>query len=110
MIAATASGVDRERSVSSMRSKNLPPWWRAKSQLNSAVRALPICRNPVGEGAKRTTGVIAMALTQVGQAMVLEHFAQAGLHQLAGRAAGGIVIAAPQPAGAARPSAGEVSR
>src|SRR5215467_6319492 len=60
MIAATASAVDRARSVSSMRSRNLPPWWRAKSQLDSAVRALPICRNPVGEGAKRTTTVIAL--------------------------------------------------
>src|SRR5215471_5015067 len=58
MIAATASEVDRARSVSSMRSRNLPPWWRAKSQLNSAVRAPPMCKNPVGEGAKRTTTLI----------------------------------------------------
>jgi hypothetical protein len=55
-IAATASGVERSRSVSSMRSRNVPPVWRAKSQLNRAVRAPPICRNPVGEGAKRRTG------------------------------------------------------
>ncbi len=58
MIAATACGVERTRSVSSMRSRNAPPWWRAKSQLNKAVRAPPICRNPVGEGAKRTVTVI----------------------------------------------------
>jgi hypothetical protein len=54
-MAATASGVERARSVSSMRSRNLPPWWRANSQLKSAVRAPPMCRNPVGEGAKRQT-------------------------------------------------------
>ena len=33
----------------------MPERWRAKSQLNSAVRAPPICRKPVGEGAKRVT-------------------------------------------------------
>src|SRR3546814_3768865 len=38
-----------------MRSRNLPPWWRANSQLNSAVRAPPIWRKPVGDGAKRVT-------------------------------------------------------
>ena len=38
------SSVDRERSVSSIRSTNTPPWWRAKSQLKSAVRALPTWR------------------------------------------------------------------
>ena len=31
-----------------------PCVWRANSQLNSAVRALPTCSCPVGEGAKRT--------------------------------------------------------
>src|SRR3954449_6070850 len=49
----TFSGVERSRSVSSMRSMNTPPSWRAASQLNSAVRALPMCRAPVGQGAKR---------------------------------------------------------
>src|SRR3954452_21269757 len=37
-----------------MRSTNVPPSWRAASQLNSAVRAPPMCRAPVGEGAKRS--------------------------------------------------------
>ena len=37
-----------------MRRTNVPPWPRASSQLNSAVRALPTCRWPVGLGAKRT--------------------------------------------------------
>ena len=32
----------------------MPPWWRAKSQLNSAVRTPPTWRNPVGAGANRT--------------------------------------------------------
>lgn len=35
-------------------STNFPPVLRAYSQLNSAVRAPPTCRLPVGEGAKRT--------------------------------------------------------
>src|SRR5438270_2660796 len=39
-----------------MRRTNVPPVWRAYSQLNSAARALPTCRNPVGAGAKRTRG------------------------------------------------------
>ena len=54
-IAFTASGVDRSRSVSSMRKMNLPPLRRAKSQLKRAVRAPPIWRYPVGLGAKRVT-------------------------------------------------------
>ena len=54
-IASIAGWVERARSVSSMRSRNLPPWWRANSQLNKAVRAPPIWRKPVGEGAKRVT-------------------------------------------------------
>src|SRR5258708_3063606 len=35
---------------------NVPPSRRAKSAFRSAVRALPTCRSPVGEGAKRTIG------------------------------------------------------
>ena len=35
---------ERARSVSSIRSRYLPPWCLANSQLKSAVRALPICR------------------------------------------------------------------
>ncbi len=36
-----------------MRRMNVPPWWRANAQANSAVRMLPRCRKPVGLGAKR---------------------------------------------------------
>src|ERR1700704_2984886 len=54
-IAAMAGSVERSRSVSSIRSSILPPRPRAYSQLNSAVRAPPIWRKPVGEGAKRVT-------------------------------------------------------
>src|SRR5689334_11525770 len=50
----TNSGLKRALSVSSTRRMNRPPLWRAKSQLNSAVRAPPTWRNPVGLGAKRT--------------------------------------------------------
>ena len=55
MIAVIAASVERSRSVSSMRSSIVPPLWRAKSQLNKAVRAPPMCRKPVGDGAKRVT-------------------------------------------------------
>src|SRR6185436_9054339 len=52
-ITLTASSVDRSRSVSSIRNRKLPPMWRAYSQLNKAVRAVPMCIMPVGEGAIR---------------------------------------------------------
>ncbi len=52
-ITCTASGVERSRSVSSMRRMNWPPMRRAYSQLNSAVRTPPMCSRPVGLGAKR---------------------------------------------------------
>src|SRR2546426_35870 len=48
------SSVERERSVSSMRRTKAPRWWRANSQLKSAVRAPPTWRWPVGLGANRT--------------------------------------------------------
>src|SRR3989449_11744801 len=48
------SSVERERSVSSMRRTKAPRWWRANSQLKSAVRAPPTWRWPVGPGANRT--------------------------------------------------------
>src|SRR5918999_5330104 len=53
-ICSTFSGVERSRSVSSMRSRKTPSCWRASSQLYSAVRAPPMCNAPVGEGANRT--------------------------------------------------------
>src|SRR5262245_56870398 len=53
-MAALISALDRSRSVSSMRRMKAPSCWRANNQLKSAVRAPPTCRNPVGEGAKRT--------------------------------------------------------
>ena len=53
-ICSTFSGVERSRSVSSIRSTNWPPSWRATSQLYSAVLAPPMCSAPVGDGAKRT--------------------------------------------------------
>src|SRR5215831_5713001 len=42
------------RSVSSLRSTNVPPVERANAQSYSAVRTLPTCRSPLGEGANRT--------------------------------------------------------
>src|SRR5881296_1521319 len=59
------SSVDRELSVSSIRRTKAPRWWRAKSQLKSAVRAPPTCRWPVGLGAKRTrTGAATSVLLE----------------------------------------------
>jgi hypothetical protein len=53
MSAAVKGSLLRSVSVSSMRNTKRPPWWRANSQLNNAVRALPRCSSPVGLGAKR---------------------------------------------------------
>src|SRR3982751_2198461 len=36
-----------------MRKTNSPPKWRAKAHEYSAVRAVPRCRKPVGDGAMR---------------------------------------------------------
>src|SRR5215212_8606950 len=40
---------------------NVPLFFRAMSQLRTAVRALPKCMRPVGEGAKRTIVVIGVS-------------------------------------------------
>src|SRR3954468_24107352 len=62
-IPCTISEDDRSASVSSIRRTNTPPCRRAKSQLKRAVRAPPTCRYPVGEGAKRTRGVMEWGAT-----------------------------------------------
>src|SRR5580658_7237500 len=56
-IESTEAWVLRSTSVSSSRRIMVPPLWRAYSQLKMNVRALPTCRKPVGEGAKRTRGL-----------------------------------------------------
>ncbi len=48
------AAVLRATSVSSRRSTNVPPVCRANRKLNSAVRAVPMWRGPVGLGAMRT--------------------------------------------------------
>ena len=53
MIPCVHSGRLRASSVSSIRSTNVPPLWRASAQLNSAVRAPPTWKKPVGDGAMR---------------------------------------------------------
>src|SRR5215207_1204678 len=53
MIWSTASCVERATSVSSMRRMNAPPKWRANAHEYNAVRAVPRCRKPVGDGAMR---------------------------------------------------------
>jgi hypothetical protein len=57
-MACTDSGVERSRSVSSMRNIKTPWLARACSQANRAVRAPPTCKKPVGLGAKRVLIVI----------------------------------------------------
>src|SRR3954470_2713470 len=59
---STLASVLRSTSVSSRRRITVPPVWRAKSQLKMKVRALPTCRKPVGDGAKRTR-ILVDALT-----------------------------------------------
>src|SRR5438445_5086630 len=56
------SSADRELSGSSIRRRKARRWWRAKSQLKSAVRAPPTCRWPVGLGANRTRTGAAMSV------------------------------------------------
>src|SRR5262249_50525064 len=53
-IASAYSSRLRAASVSSRRSTKPPPLVRANSQFTTAWRALPTCRRPVGDGAKRT--------------------------------------------------------
>ena len=55
MMRRVLSGVERARSVSSMRRMNVPSCLRANAQLKRAVRAPPMCKKPVGLGAKRVT-------------------------------------------------------
>ena len=53
----------RSTSVSSMRRIMVPPLWRAYSQLKMNVRALPMWRKPVGDGAKRTLSIEKPSIT-----------------------------------------------
>src|SRR5437660_12734835 len=55
-IDCTEASVLRSTSVSSRRSTMVPAFRRAYNQLKMKVRALPTCKKPVGEGAKRTLG------------------------------------------------------
>src|SRR5216684_1778274 len=74
----TEASVLRPTSVSSRRRIMVPPWWRAYSQLKMNVRALPTCRKPVGEGAKRTRGPIAEICCVAGEiddGLIRESFA-----------------------------------
>src|SRR5689334_1568514 len=48
-----------------MRSRNTPPYLRARSQLWSAVRATPTWSLPVGDGAKRTRSGVGSGLVIV---------------------------------------------
>jgi hypothetical protein len=57
----TDASVLRSTSVSSRRRIIVPPFRRAYNQLNMKVRALPTCRNPVGEGANLTRVFAAFA-------------------------------------------------
>ena len=54
MIWSNDCWLSRAASVSSMRKTKVPPVCRACAQLNSAVRTMPTCGRPVGDGQKRT--------------------------------------------------------
>jgi hypothetical protein len=57
---ATNRSRERPTSMSSMRTRNLPPQARARAKPISAESAWPRCSSPLGLGAKRNTdGVIA---------------------------------------------------
>src|SRR5258708_35505139 len=43
-----------------MRRTKVPPFFRANRKLCSAVRILPTCSRPVGDGAKRVTTLISL--------------------------------------------------
>src|ERR1700761_6873560 len=62
-----------------MRSRNLPPSFFANSQFSNAVRALPACSRPVGDGAKRTLTGIAERIRD-GIAAVAAEIARTDLH------------------------------
>src|SRR5262249_43484324 len=53
----TDASVLRSTSVSSSRKTMVPPFRRAYNQLKIKVRALPTCKNPVGDGANRTRSI-----------------------------------------------------
>src|SRR5262245_32798669 len=74
-ICSVAVSTSRLVSVFSIRSRNSPPSWRAKSQLKSAVCAPPMCRKPVGLGAKRTTSGMGRI---VGVVFIGAHVSSAG--------------------------------
>src|SRR5204863_161093 len=70
MMACSLSCGLRDWSVSSTRRTNTPLFFRAHSQLNRAVRAPPMCRYPVGEGAKRTR---TMGAAEIAEVIVRRH-------------------------------------
>ena len=56
-MSSVAPSICRVWSVSSRRKMNFPPAFRAMSQVYRAVRRLPTCIYPVGDGAKRVRTV-----------------------------------------------------
>src|SRR5215469_2053944 len=85
------SGFTRVASVSSMRSTNAPLLARANAQSYRAVRTLPTCRSPLGEGANRTRiprSVTFLHLVRQGADTVDRHRYLIPVVQLARRAAG----------------------
>src|SRR6185312_4041577 len=79
MIASSNSFFERAASVSSMRRMKRPPIFFANRALTIAVRALPTCSRPVGDGAKRTLTSIAERIGD-GIAAVAAEIAAGDLH------------------------------
>ncbi len=73
--------VERSRSVSSMRRMNFAACRRAYSQQNSAVRNPPMCKKPVGLGAKRVRTVMdpGLEMTQSAQSLQRPRDARRGM-------------------------------
>src|ERR1017187_9991127 len=68
-IEVSEASVLRSTSVSSMRRIIVPPLRRAYSQLKMNVRALPMCKKRVGEGAKRTLSMGNASITRVAKGL-----------------------------------------
>src|ERR1035438_8131766 len=68
-IEVSEASVLRSTSVSSMRRIMAPPLRGAYNELKMNVRALPMCKKPVGEGAKRTLSMGNASITRCGKGL-----------------------------------------
>ena len=62
----SAPSTKRVRSVSSMRTMNVPAFWCANAQFTRATYMLPMCGSPVGLGAMRVRTAACVGCVMVG--------------------------------------------